>query len=164
MEPLLSMLAGAVTTLLLPKVLEKAGEAIGEKLGEAALEKSGETVQLVRKTVQDKLQTAGTVGLLKRVEEKPTEQNIQVLEGELVNQMEEDRAFADRVQALIQQIQAESPSLQVVLDTVRIKGSAEIGNIEQVSEGGAAEQVVGRNLGVGGDLKLGDVTQRIQKG
>jgi hypothetical protein len=164
MEPLLSMLAGAITTMLVPKALEMAGEAIGEKLGEAALEKSGETVQLVRKTVQDKLQTAGTVGLLKRAEEKPTEQNIQVLEGELVNQMEEDRAFADQLQALIQQIQAESPSLQVVLDTVRIKGSAEIGNIEQVSEGGAAEQVVGRNLGVGGDLKLGDLTQRIQKG
>ncbi|MCL6433574.1 MAG: hypothetical protein K6T90_05045 [Leptolyngbyaceae cyanobacterium HOT.MB2.61] len=47
MEPLLSMLAGTVTTLILSKVLEKAGEAIGEKLGEAALQKSGETVQLV---------------------------------------------------------------------------------------------------------------------
>lgn len=163
MEPLLSMLAGAVTTMLLPKVLEKAGEAIGEKLGEAALEKSGETVQLVRQTVQGKLQTAGTAGLLKRAEEKPTAQNIQVLEGELVNQMEEDRAFADQLQALIQQIQAESLSLQVVLDTVRVNGSAEIGNIEQVSEGGSAEQVVGRNLGVGGDLKIGDVTQSIQK-
>jgi hypothetical protein len=162
MEPF-SVLAGVVTTIVLPKVLEKAGEKIGEKIGEAALEKSGETVQLVRKTVQEKLQGAGTSGLLKRAEEKPTEQNIQVLEGELVSQMEEDQGFAVQLQALIQQIQAQSPSLQVVLDTVRIKGSAEIGTIEQVSEGGAAEQVVGRNLGVGGDLKMGDVTQRIQK-
>lgn len=163
MEPLLSMLAGAVSTILLPKVLEKAGESIGEKLGEAALEKSGKTVQLVRQTVQGKLQTAGTAGLLKRAEEKPTAQNIQVLEGELINQMEEDGAFADQLQALIQQIQAESPSLQVVLDTVRVKGNAEIGNIEQVSEGRSVEQVVGRNLGVGGDLKIGDVAQSIQK-
>ncbi len=160
MEPLLSMLGGAVTTLLLPKVLEKAGEAIGEKLGEAAIEKSGETVQLVRKTVEGKLQAAGTAGLLKRAEEKPTTQNIQVLEGELVNQMEEDRAFSEQLQALIQQLQAESPSLQVILDTVRIKGSAEIGNIEQVSETSGTEQIVGRNLGVGGDLKIGDITQK----
>lgn len=160
MEPLLSMLAGAVTTLLLPKVLEKAGEAIGEKLGEAAIEKSGETVQLVRKTVEGKLQAAGTAGLLKRAEEKPTTQNIQVLEGELVNQMEEDRAFSEQLQALIQQLQAESPSLQVILDTVRVKGSAEIGNIEQVSETSGTEQIVGRNLGVGGDLKIGDISQK----
>jgi hypothetical protein len=158
MEPL-SVLASVVTNIVLPKVLEKASE----KIGEAAIEKSGETVQLVRKTVQDKLQATGTGGLLKRAEEKPTEQNIQVLEGELVNQMKEDRGFAAQLQALIQQIQAQSPSFQVVLDTVRIKGSAEIGKIEQVSEDGAAEQVAGRNLGVGGDLKVGDVTQRIQK-
>lgn len=160
MEPLLSMLAGAVTTLLLPKVLEKAGEAIGEKLGEAAIEKSGETVQLVRKTVEGKLQAAGTAGLLKRAEEKPTTQNIQVLEGELVNQMEEDRAFSEQLQALIQQFQAESPSLQVILDTVRVKGRVEIGNIEQVSETSGTEQIVGRNLGVGGDLKIGDINQK----
>ncbi len=163
MEPL-SLLAGVVTTIVLPKVLEKASEKIGEKIGETALEKSSETVQLVRKKVQDKLQAAGTADLLKRAEEKPTEQNIQVLEGELVSEMKEDQGFAAQLQTLIQQIQAQSPSLQVVLDTVRIKGNAEIGKIEQVSEGGVAEQVVGRNLGVGGDLKMGDVTQRIQKG
>ncbi|MBD2230839.1 Fis family transcriptional regulator [Phormidium tenue] len=159
MEPF-SVLAGVVTTIVLPKVLEKASEKIGEKIGEAAIEKSGETVQLVRKTVQNKLQSAGTSGLLKRAEEKPTEQNIQVLEGELVSQMEEDQRFAAQLQELIQQIQAQSPSIQVVLDTVRIKGSAEIGNIEQVSSHGSAEQVVGRNLGVEGDLKMGDITQK----
>ncbi len=159
MEPL-SALAIAATTVLVPKVLEKAGEKIGEKIGDAAIEKSGKTIQLVRKTVLDKLQAEGTVGLLKRAEEKPTAQNIQVLEGELVSQMEEDQAFAAQLQELIQQIQAQSPSMQAVLDTVRIKGSAEIGNIEQVSEGGAAEQIVARNLGVGGDLKMGDITQK----
>jgi hypothetical protein len=159
MEPL-SALAIAATTVLVPKVLEKAGEKIGEKIGDAAIEKSGKTIQLVRKTVLDKLQAEGTVGLLKRAEEKPTTQNIQVLEGELVSQMEEDQAFAAQLQELIQQIQAQSPSIQAVLDTARIKGSAEIGNIEQVSEGGAAEQIVARNLGVGGDLKMGDITQK----
>lgn len=158
MEPF-SMLAGFVTTIVLPKVLEKASE----KIGDAAIEKIGETVQLVRKTVQNKLQSAGTTGLLKRAEEKPTEQNIQVLEGELVSQMEEDKEFAAQLEVLIQQIQAQSPTLQVVLDTVRIKGSAKIGNVEQVSEDKSAEQIIGRNLGVEGDFEMGDVTQRIQK-
>lgn len=159
MEPL-SMLAEAVATVVLPKVFEKAIDTIGEKISEVAITKSSETVQAVRQAVQKRLQTAGTVGLLKRAEEKPTTQNIQVLEGELVNQMQEDQAFAAQLQNLIQQIRAQSPSIQVVLDTVRIKGSAEIGSIEQVSEGGAAEQVIGRNLGVAGDLKMGDITQK----
>ncbi|MEC4807414.1 MAG: hypothetical protein SAJ12_23660 [Jaaginema sp. PMC 1079.18] len=165
MEPL-SVLAGVatvVTTIIVPKMLEKAGEKAGEKIGEAAIEKSGETIQLVRRKVQKKLQATGTDGLLKRAEQKPTEQNIQVLEGELINQMEEDKEFAAQLEALIQQIQAQSPTLQVVLDTVRIKGSAKIGNIEQVSEGGATKQVIGRNLGVGGDFEMGDVNQKNQK-
>lgn len=46
---------------------------------------------------------------MKRAEEKPTAQNIQVLEGELINQMQEYRAFADQLQALIQPESAESP-------------------------------------------------------
>ncbi|MUL37916.1 Fis family transcriptional regulator [Gloeocapsopsis dulcis] len=162
MEPF-SVLASVVTTIILPKVLEKEGEKIGEKIGEAAIEKSGETIQLARKTVQDKLQAAGTAGLLKRAEEKPTEQNIQVLEGELISQMGEDKEFAAQLEALLQQIQAQSPTLQVVLDTVRIKGSAKIGNIEQVSEDRSAEQIIGRNLGVEGDFEMGDITQRVQK-
>ncbi len=98
--------------------------------------------------------------MLKRAKEKPTAQNIQVLEGELVSQMEGDQTFAEQLQALIQQIQAKSPSLQVILDTVRVRGRVEIGNIEQVSETRDAEQIVGRNLGVGGDLKIGDITQK----
>ena len=161
MEPF-SVFAGVVTTIVLPKVLETASEKIGEKIGETAIAKSGETIQQVRNKVQNKLQTAGTAGLLKRAEEKPTEHNIQVLEGELVSQMEDDKEFAAQLGVLIQQIQAQSPTLQVVLDTVRIKGSAKIGNIEQVSEGGAAEQIIGHNLGVEGNFEMGDVTQRIQ--
>ena len=162
MEPF-STLAGIVATIVLPRILEQASETIGEKIGEAAIEKSGEIIQLVRKTVQGKLQAAGTDGLLKRAEEKPTEQNIQVLEGELVSQMEEDKEFAAQLEELIQQIQAQSTTLQVVLDTVRIKGSAKIGNVDQVSEGEVSEQIIGRNLGVEGDFEMGDITQRIQK-
>jgi hypothetical protein len=158
MEPL-SWLVGAVTTYIIPKALEK----VGEKVGEAALTKSGEAVQATRKVVQAKLKSTGTDGVLAIAEANPTETNVKVLETILLNQMQNDQAFAGCLQELIDQIQAQSPSLQVVLDTVRIKGSAEIGNIEQLSEGSSAEQVIGRNLGVGGDLKLGDITQKVRR-
>jgi hypothetical protein len=154
-EPL-SLLAGAVTTYIIPKALEK----VGEKFGEAALAKSGEAIQATRNVVQAKLKSTHTDGVLTIAESEPTEPNLKMLETILLGQMNQDPNFAAQLQALIQQIQAQSPALQVVLDTVRIKGNAEIGNIEQVSETGTAEQIVGRNLGVGGDFKLGNVTQK----
>ncbi len=51
----LSALATAVTTLILPKALEK----VGEKLGEVALAKSEEAINATRQRVQEKLQAAG---------------------------------------------------------------------------------------------------------
>lgn len=158
MEPL-SLLAGAVTTYIIPKALEK----VGEKVGEAALAKSGEIIQATHKAVQDKLKSTNTDGVLAIAEADPTETNVKMLETILISQMKNDPNFASLLQDLVDRIQAQSPSLQVVLDSVRIKGSAEIGDIEQVSEGGSAEQVIGRNLGVGGDFKMGNITQRNQK-
>lgn len=159
MFELFSILAEVVTTYILPKALGK----IGEKAGEAALAKSGEAIMETRKAVQEKLQAAGTAGLLKRAEDKPTAQNIQILQSELVSQMEEDQEFTTQLQELVTQIQALSPSLQVVLDKVRIKGRLELGDVKQISEGGSAQQIVGRNLGVAGDVKIGDITQENQQ-
>lgn len=154
-EPL-SLLAGAVTTYIIPKALEK----VGEKVGEAALAKSGAAIQATRKAVQEKLQATHTDGILAIAEAEPTETNLKLLETILLTQIQQDQQFAAHLQSLMQQIQAQSPGLQAVLDTVRVKGNVTVGNIEQVSETGVAEQIVGRNLGVGGDLTIGDVTQK----
>jgi hypothetical protein len=154
-EPL-SLLAGAVTTYLVPKALEK----VGEKIGEAALAKSGAAIQATRKAVQNKLTATQTAGVLAIAETEPTDTHLKLLETVLLTQMRHDQQFAEQLQALHQQIQAQSPGLQAVLDTVRVRGNVEVGNVEQVSATGATEQIVGRNLGVGGDLKIGDITQR----
>ncbi|MFM7425744.1 MAG: Fis family transcriptional regulator [Elainella sp.] len=154
-EPL-SLLAGAVTTYIIPKALEK----VGEKVGEAALANSGAAIQATRRAVREKLQASRTDGVLAIAEAEPTETNLQLLETILLAQMQQDQQFTAQLQALIQQIQQQSNSLQAVLDTVRVKGNLETGDIEQVSETGPATQVVGRNLGVGGDLKLGNIRQQ----
>jgi hypothetical protein len=158
MEPL-SLLAGAVTTYIIPKALEK----VGEKVGEAALAKGGEAIQATRKAVQEKLKSTSTDGVLAIAEADPTETNVNMLETILLSQMKSDPNFAALLQELIDRIQTQSPSLQVVLETVRIKGSAEIGDVEQVSEGDSTEQVGGRNLGVGGDFKMGNITQKVHR-
>lgn len=159
MEPL-SVLAGAVTTYILPKALEK----VGEKVGETALAKSKQAIQATRKVVQEKLKATSTDAVLALADADPTETNLEVLKIVLLSQMRTDRAFTARLQKLIDQIQAQSPTLQVVLDEVRIKGNVELGNIKQTSEGRSAQQIVGRNLGFGGDFKAGDITQEIRDG
>ena len=151
----LSLLAGAVTTYIVPKALEK----VGEKVGEAALAKSGAAIQATRKAVQEKLRSTHTDGVLAIAEATPTEANLKLLETILLAQIQQDQQFAAQLQVLIDQIQAQSPALQVVLDTVRVKGNVEVGNIDQSSEAGSTEQIVGRNLGVGGDLNIGDISQ-----
>jgi len=120
----LSVVAAAVTTLILPKAVEK----IGEKIGEAVWEKSGQVIQTAHQTVQTKLQAAGTGGLLTRAEANPTEANMQVLEAELISQMEQDQEFAARLQELVHQIQSQSPAVQVILDKLRIRGKLDVGN------------------------------------
>ncbi|MDJ0705946.1 MAG: Fis family transcriptional regulator [Leptolyngbyaceae cyanobacterium MO_188.B28] len=157
MEPL-SVLAGAITTCIVPKALE----TIGEKMGEATLEKSRETIQLIRQIVQEKLKTTNTDGILTLAEIDPTETNIEVLKAVLLGQITSDSEFATQLQKLLNHIQTQTPSLQVVLSEVRIKGSAELGNIRQASEGHISQQIVGQNLGVGGDFKAGDIIQDIQ--
>ncbi|MEH2078712.1 MAG: Fis family transcriptional regulator [Nostoc sp.] len=156
MIELLSMVAGVVTTIILPKALEK----VGEKVGETAWDKSGEAVQTVRETVQAKLQAAGTDGLLTRAEVNPTEANTQVLQAEIITHMQQDQDFATKLQELVQQIQSQSPTVQVILDELRVRGKVEIGNVKQANEGqNNAQQTFGKNLQIGGDFKAGDVTQ-----
>jgi hypothetical protein len=152
----LSVVAAAVTTLILPKAVEK----IGEKIGEAVWEKSGQVIQTAHQTVQTKLQAAGTGGLLTRAEANPTEANMQVLEAELISQMEQDQEFAARLQELVHQIQSQSPAVQVILDKLRIRGKLDVGNIKQIKEGQtSAKLLLGRDWQVGSDAKVGDITQ-----
>jgi len=151
-----SVVAGVVTTVLLPKALEK----IGEKIGETAWDKSAEAIESVRETVQAKLQTTGTAGLLTRAEANPTEANTQILQAEIVTQMQEDQDFATKLQELVKQMQSQSATVQVILEELRVRGKVEIGNIKQISEGRSnAQQTFGKNWQVGGDVTVRDITQ-----
>jgi ribosome recycling factor len=157
-EPL-SLTAGAITLLILTKGVEK----VGEKLGEAALEKSGAAIQAARKAVQDKLQAEGKTGVLKQAEENPTERNVEKLEAELVSQMEEDQAFAHRLRELVSQIKAQSPSLQVIIDSLRAR-RVEMDNVTQrvSKKQGSITQLIGSSWQIEEEVKLSDVIQDIE--
>jgi hypothetical protein len=151
----LSVLAQAVVTFIIPKALER----VGEMIGESAFLKSKETIQATRDVVQNKLKSTNTDGILTIAEADPSETNIQMLETVLISQMKTDEAFASQIKTLLQEIKKQSPSAQVVLDSARIKGSVEVGNVNQSGSQGSGEQVFGRDLEVGGDFKAGDISQ-----
>lgn len=154
-ETIFTVIATAATTIILPKAME----TVGEKFGEKAFEKGGQLIQETRQTVQQKLQKAGTFKLLKRAETKPTEGNRQVLEAEIVSQMEEDEAFAQRLQELVEQLKPELPELQSILDNALIRGELEMGDIDIKNEGKpTGKQVIGRNLKVGRNAKFGKIS------
>lgn len=154
MEPL-SILASAISQYVLPNALKK----IGDKLGESAIAKSSSSIQSVRSIVGEKMKATNTDIVLTQAQTQPTEANVKVLETVLIGEMAKDQAFAQQLQALLDEISARSPQLQQsVLENVRIKGNAEIGNVKQVSNG-SVQQIIGKNLGVSGDFKMGDVTQ-----
>lgn len=154
-ETALTAIATAVTTVILPKAME----AVGEKFGETAFEKGGELIQTTRQAVHGKLEEAGTSKLLERAQTKPTQGNRQVLEAELVSQMEEDGAFALRLQELVEQLKPELPELQSILDNALIQGQLEMEGIEIKNQGKpTGKQSIGKNLKVGKDAKFGKIS------
>jgi hypothetical protein len=153
----LSLLAQGVITFIIPKALEKMGEMVGE----TAFLKSKETISATRDAVQKKLKSTNTDGILTMAEADPSEGNLQVLETVLLTQMKTDEVFASQLRALFEEIQAQSPSSQVILDTIRVRGSVEVGNVEQIGDKSGGEQVFGRNIVAGGNFKVGDITQKI---
>lgn len=152
----LSLVAQGVITFIIPKALEKMGEMVGE----TAFLKSKETISATRDTVRKKLKATNTDGILTMAEADPSEGNLQVLETVLLTQMKTDEVFASQLRALFEEIQEQSPSSQIILDTIRVRGSIEVGNVEQIGDKSGGEQVFGRNVVTGGNLKVGDVTQK----
>ena len=155
MEPL-TLLASAVGQYLIPKTLEK----MGEQIGSSAIAQSQKSIDALRQKVGHKLKATHTDGVLAQAQTDPTESNRQVLEAVLLGQLHADQSFTQQIQQLVQDIHQQSPKLQTLLSSVRIKGDAEIGQVTQTASGNS-QQVVGQNLGVAGNFKMGDVNQSI---
>lgn len=154
MEPL-ALLANAIATYIVPKALEK----IGEKAGEAAISQGKEQIKAIQKTVQNKFEAEKTEGVITLAKSQPTAANIAVLETVLHSQMQSDAAFSQQLQQLIYHLQEQSPKLQIALEHIRVGGDMQVGNVSQEGRSGGQQQVIGRDLDIGGSLHLGDISQ-----
>ncbi len=152
MEPA-TLTAGAIATLIFSKAVEKGGE----KLGEAVAEKISQLVKVIR----EKFQKEEVEGKLIKAEQEPNEKNKTRFERELVEQMEDDRAFAQKLKALMDELKSDEKVNQIFFKGVKVKGGAEIGDVEQTArQGGSVTQEAVTEVEVGGDLKIGNVKQR----
>jgi hypothetical protein len=139
----ITVTATAIATLIAKKALEKGGE----KLGEAASQKIGELLTAIRQ----KFATEGVEGKLAKVQEEPSEKNQSRLEQELVQQMEDDKGFAAKLQELMAELKSNDQVNQIFFKGVSVKGDAEVGGIEQTAtRGGSTTQEAVTDVDVGG--------------
>ncbi|MBC6432151.1 hypothetical protein FM036_15840 [Nostoc sp. HG1] len=108
--------------------------------------------------IREKFQAAGTEGLLTRAQENPIEKNTSRFQGELETQMEEDEAFANRLQELMTQLKSNETINQIVLKGVEVKGKAKVGDIDlTATRDGSVNQEAVVDSQFGDDLDLGNV-------
>lgn len=151
----LETIASSVMTALIAKTQEKAID----KLIDVSFDKAGEIIKAIYQNVKGKLQQAGSVFLLERAENQPTEGNQEILEAEIINQMKNDETFAQTLERLVTQLNSELPDFQSVLENALIEEEIETGKITIENEGKPqGKQILGKGLKVGGKAKFGDIT------
>jgi len=142
--------ANAIAAVIFNKAIEKGGE----NLGEAVFNKVGQIVS----TVRDKLKGIGMAGVLVQAQENPTEPNQQFFQQALEMQMTNDDDFANKLKALIDEIKSDEKASTIFFKGMKIKGSAELGDLEMESKDGNMEAVV--DADIGGDFKMGNISMK----
>lgn len=150
MEPITT---AAIASTLVFKALEKSGE----KLGEAVASKIGQLISVIR----EKFRAKGVEGILTQAEESPTEANKKMFQTILEMQVSQDEVFANLLKALVDELKSDREVSQVFLKSINVSGSAEIGDISQISTStGSVNQEAATDLKIGENLKTGDVRQQ----
>jgi hypothetical protein len=109
-------------------IFSEASKEVGKALGKGASDKVAQLIAAIR----EKFRAAGTEGLLTRAETQPTKRNIEIVEGELVTQMDEDKAFANQLRELVQQLKREGVIPNSAAST-NVNQNSSIGNVSSGS-------------------------------
>ncbi|NJM17321.1 MAG: hypothetical protein HC907_00595 [Richelia sp. SM1_7_0] len=152
MEPL-SLTASAIASLIFSKALEKGGEQLGKGI-------SDQIAQLYN-LIRDKFHKEGVEGKFTKVQEDPSQKNKNRFERELAEQMEDDEAFSKKLKALMHELKSDEQIKHIFFKGNKIKGDAEIGDVEQITtRGGSVTEEAVTEVEVGGNFKIGEVKQQ----
>lgn len=152
MEPL-TLTAAGIATLIFSEAFKEGGKALGKGISE--------NVAQLLSAIREKFQAAGTEGIMTRAQENPIERNTSNFQNELETQMEEDKAFANRLQELMTQLKSNETINQIVLKGVEVKGKAKVRDIDlTATRDGSVNQEAVVDAKFGDDLDLGNVSMK----
>jgi len=152
MEPV-TLTATAIATLIFSEAFKEGGKALGKGISE--------NVAQLLSAIRAKFQTAGTEGIMTRAQENPIEKNTAKFQDELETQMQEDEAFAKRLQELMTQLKSNEMINQIVIKGVEVKGKAKVGNIDlAATRDGSVNQEAVVDSKFGDELDLGNVNMK----
>ena len=150
MEPV-TLTAATITTLFFSEAIKEGGKSLGAGVSKIAN-------QLIT-AVRDKFKQAGTVGLLTRAEQQPTEANVNLVKAELAAQMEEDSRFAMQLKELLSQLAAAGVVTQVMASGIVVSGDLEAKDMTQkTSRGSSVEQEMLTDVKAQ-NIRLGNLSQ-----
>ena len=146
----------SIITELVSALLFKAFEKSGEQLGETAVAKIGSLLNVIR----EKFKAGGVEGKLTKAQEDPSNNNKIRFKRELAEQMEDDKAFAQKLQDIVKELESE-PSVMIFFKKVEITRDAKIGEIDQtITSGRLGRQEAITEVKVDGTLEIQSVKQR----
>lgn len=150
MEPIV-VVAATISTLFFSEAAKEGGKSLGAD--------TSKLISHLITAVRNKFKAAGTEGLLARTEKQPTEANMTLVQGELVAQMEEDRAFATQLQKLLAQMETAGIVQQVMASGIEVASDLEAEDMSQkASRGGSVEQEMLTNVKAQ-NIRLGNLSQ-----
>jgi len=162
-----TLTAAAIATLLLTKMIEKVGEKLGEKipdLGGKALEQMEKLKQVLRhKDPEAARAIERVIDQPKLVEQQPEKYSIKVLTGKMESAVKTYPEVAELVEALEQEVRPQLPKevVLVIARDIKVKGSFKAKNMVREAElGNYVKEKMLIDLDVGGDIDLGDLTQK----
>lgn len=144
--------AAVIVSLFFSEAIKEGGKALTKGVTDTF-------AQLVN-TIREKFRAEGMEGLLKRAESEPTQKNKEKLQDELQTQMDADKAFAQKLKELVQQLQAQDERIrQVVLSEIELTGDLKAEDISQKAKrAGSVEQEMVKGVKAT-NIDLGNLNQ-----
>ncbi|MDV3351285.1 hypothetical protein QGP82_21455 [Leptothoe sp. LEGE 181152] len=146
-----AVLASTVSALIFGEALKEGGKNLGKGISQV--------INNLIINIRGKFKAAEIEGFLTKVERQPNQRNIERFEAELVDQMIEDNSFALKIEELVKQIEALSPSDQIIGSNIKAEEVKIEGVHQKSSQKGTSRQVIGKDIEATGKVVFRDISQ-----
>lgn len=150
--------AAAIASIIFSEAFKEGGKALGQGVAHTF-------TQLIN-TIRSKFQAHSLEGILTQAENQPTETNMTTFQTVLQAQIDADGGFANQLQQLVEQLQAQDPGvLQVMLGGMEADGDIRVKNpTQEATRNGSIEQVMLTDLKAKKDIIVEGVSQKASGG